>query len=410
MSKSTQCCIVGGGPAGMMLGFLLARAGVEVVVVEKWPDFFRDFRGDTIHPATLDILYELNLLEKFLQLPHNKTYKLSAEIGQHKVVIADFTKLNIRCPFIAFIPQWDFLNFIAEQAAVFPNFKLLMETEAVDLIQENDQFVGVHVKHADTHFTIRAPLIVGADGRHSTVRLKSGLPVENLSAPMDVLWFRLSRKATDPQQTMGKIDLGRMFVMIERGDYWQCGYIIRKGDFDVIRNKGIEIFRQDIVAIAPLFQNRVDELQNWDQIKLLTVIVDRLITWYRPGLICIGDAAHAMSPIGGVGINLAIQDAVAAANILIPAFKHNVITPQILAAIQKRREFSTKLVQRIQVFMQNNMIKRILGRVMHPKLPWFIKLSQQFPILQRIPAYIVGVGFRPEHVKDFSSSQKIDPE
>ncbi|CAN5231309.1 FAD-dependent oxidoreductase [soil metagenome] len=396
---TTRCCIVGGGPAGIMLGFLLARAGIETTVVEKWPDFFRDFRGDTLHPSTLEILYELDLLDEFLQLPHNKTYQLSGEIGRHKVIIADFSQLKVRCPFIAFIPQWDFLSFIAKHAQQLSTFKLLMHTEAIDLITEQGKVAGILAKDSVKIFKIHADLVIGADGRHSVIRAKSNLQVESLSAPMDVLWFRLSRKTSDTQQTMGKIDLGRMIVMIERGDYWQCGYLIRKGDFDTIRNNGIAAFRQDIIAVAPLLADRVQELQNWEQIKLLTVVVDHLQKWYRPGLLCIGDAAHAMSPIGGVGINLAIQDAVAAANILLPAFKANAMTEDVLAAVQKRRELPTKLIQRGQVFLQNRIIARVLGNATHPKLPLLIQLLQWFPYLRRLPAYIVGVGVRPEHIK-----------
>lgn len=399
-SITKQCCIAGGGPAGIMLGFLLARAGVDIVVLEKWPDFFRDFRGDTIHPSTMEILYELGLLDAFLKLPHSESRQLTADIGGHQVIVADFSHLKVHCPFIGFIPQWDFLNFIAAEAKRYPHFQLLMNTEATDLIEEEGKVVGLRAKQQDKEIVIRADLVVGADGRHSTVRKKSGLIVQSLSAPMDVLWFRLSRKDTDPKQSLGRIDLGRILIMIERTDYWQCGFLIRKGDFDHVREAGLEAFQQSIVEVAPNMVDRVKELTSWEQVKLLEVVVDRLQKWYRPGLLCIGDAAHAMSPIGGVGINLAIQDAVASANILSPAFLQGKLTEQTLAAVQKRRELPTHIIQRIQVIVQNRIINRVLGDRIHPSLPWQLKLLQYFPWLRRIPAYMIGMGFRPENIKN----------
>lgn len=397
---STHYCIVGGGPAGMMLGFLLARSGIEVVVLEKWPDFFRDFRGDTIHPSTLEVLYELNLLDDFLKLPHDETKQLAAEIGPYKVILADFSQLKVRCPFIAFLPQWDFLNFIAKQAQSLPTFKLLMETEATDLIYENNRVTGVRAKNASTEFAIKADLIIGADGRHSLVREKSGLPLQVLGAPMDVLWFRLSRISTDPKQTMGKIEMGNMLVMIERGDYWQCGFIIRKGKFEAIEKLGLESFRANLTKIVPWLKDRTEELQSWDQIKMLTVTVDRLSRWYKEGLLCIGDAAHAMSPIGGVGINLAIQDAVATANILVPLENIRLPNQNDLQMIQNRRELPTKLTQKLQVFIQSRVIDKVLGNTSNQtRLPFLLKLLQWFPYLRRFPAYLVGMGFRPEHIK-----------
>lgn len=396
---TTGCCIVGGGPAGMMLGLLLARAGIETTVLEKWPDFFRDFRGDTIHPSTMEILYELDLLDGFLQLPHNETYQLQGEIGTQKVILADFSHLKVRCPFIAFIPQWDFLNFIAKQAQHYPNFHLLMNTEATELIEDGGRVIGLRAKQRETTLAIYAELIVGADGRHSNVRKQSGLTTQTLSAPMDVLWFRISRKNTDPTQSLGKIDLGRFIVMLDRDEYWQCGFLIRKGDLNAIHQAGIEAFRDNVTSIVPFFADRMTEITSWEQVKWLEVKVDRLQKWYRPGLLCIGDSAHAMSPIGGVGINLAIQDAVASANILIPAFSRKTVTETDLAKIQKRRQLPTWIIQSLQVFIQNNVIDRVLGNPIHPKLPLIFKLLQQFPYLRRIPAYIIGVGFRAEHVK-----------
>lgn len=395
---TTQCCIAGGGPAGMMLGFLLARAGVETIVLEKWPDFFRDFRGDTIHPSTMELMFELGLLDEFLKLPHNETKQLSAKIGDEDVIIADFSKLNVHCPFIAFMPQWDFLNFFTAQAKKFPSFKLLMETEAVDLLRDKDRVTGVIAKSHGKEFSIHADVVIGADGRHSTLRGKTNLTVESLSAPMDVLWFRLSRCESDLKQSFGRIDRGRMMVMIERGDYWQCGYLIRKNGYNEIRNKGLETLRNTIVMLIPTMRERVNELQSWEQIKLLTVVVDRLKQWYLPGLLFIGDAAHAMSPVGGVGINLAIQDAVAAANILAPKLLNHTVTVNDLKKVQIRREFPVKLIQRLQVLIQNRVIDRVLAEDVHPRSPFIFKLLRWFPVLRRIPAYLIGIGVRREHV------------
>ncbi len=396
---TTRCCIVGGGPAGIMLGFLLARSGIEVTVLEKWPDFFRDFRGDTIHPSTLELLYQLGLLEEFLKLPHNETRQLTAKIGSHTFILADFSHLKVHCPFVAFTPQWDFLKFISQHASQYPNFQLLMHTEAYELIEENGRVTGVRARQDKEELEIRAELVIGADGRHSTVREKSGLAVETLSAPMDVLWFRLSRQETDEKQSLGRVDLGRILILLERGDYWQCGYLIRKGDFDTLRNRGLDAFHHDLVEIMPQFKDRAREINSWDQVKLLTVTIDRLKQWRRPGLLCIGDAAHTMSPIGGVGINLAVQDAVATANILIPAFLKGQVSDNDLAAVQKRRELPTRIIQRIQIFIQNNIIARVLGNPIHPELPLPLKFFQWFPYLRRIPAHLLGIGFRPERIK-----------
>src|SRR5882724_2002406 len=313
---SVRCCIAGGGPAGMMLGYLLARAGVEVLVLEKHGDFLRDFRGDTIHPSTLEVMHELGLLDEFLELPHQKVYELNAQVGEMRLTIADFRYLPTRCGFVAFMPQWDFLNFLAEKAGRYPGFKLLMEAEVTGLIEESGRVVGVRVKTANGEIEMRVDLVVGADGRSSIVREKAGLPVKEFGAPMDVLWFRLKRTGEDPVATMGRFDSGRIFIALNRGDYWQCGYVIPKGQFDEMRRQPFETFRAAIVKLAPYVGDSVQELRGWDDVKLLTVRVDRLLDWFRPGLLCIGDSAHAMSPVGGVGINLAIQDAVAAANVL----------------------------------------------------------------------------------------------
>lgn len=393
-----DCCIAGGGPAGMMLGLLFAKAGIQTIVLEKWPDFFRDFRGDTIHPSTMQVLNELNLLEEFLKLPINKTYQLKARIGFQQVTIADFSHLKVLCPFIAFIPQWDFLNFIAKEAQRYPNFQLLMETEATNLIKENKKIVGLKAKQKNTSLNIFADLVIGADGRHSIIQEKSGLTKKCLSAPMDVLWFRLSRKKTDPKQSLGNIDLGKMMVMINRDQYWQCGLIIKKGTFKEIQQSGLLSFQQSLVELVPFIAGQVSEIKNWDQVKLLEVTVDRLEKWYQEGLLCIGDCAHAMSPIGGVGINLAIQDAVATANLLIPKLLKKSLSEKDLLAVQKRRSFPTQFIQYLQTVIQNKVIKHVLGNKTHPKVPFLLKFIQWFPYFQRLPAYLIGVGPRPETI------------
>jgi 2-polyprenyl-6-methoxyphenol hydroxylase-like FAD-dependent oxidoreductase len=395
----TRCCIAGGGPAGMMLGFLLARMGVDAVVLEKHADFLRDFRGDTIHPSTLELMYELGCLEEFLRRPHQEVRELVAEVGKDSVTIADFRHLPTHCKFIALMPQWDFLNFLAEKARRYPKFHLRTKAEVTDLIEENGRIVGAKVKTADGTLEVRADLTVGADGRHSIVRERAGLHVLNLGAPMDVFWMRLSRIASDPAQIAGHFDAGRIFIMIDRRDYWQCAFVIPKGTAEVVRAKGIEAFRAEIVKLSPYLADRVHELRTWDDLSLLTVAVDRLQEWSRPGLLCVGDAAHAMSPIGGVGINLAIQDAVAAANSLGNKLLQGSLSPQDLAAVQRRRSFPAKITQRGQVIAQNRIIRRVLDSNAPVRLPWVLKLLQRWPSLRRIPARLVGLGVRPEHVR-----------
>ncbi len=318
---TTRCCIAGGGPAGMMLGFLLARAGVPVVVLEKHKDFLRDFRGDTVHPSTLELMYELGLLDEFLKLPHQKIETLSGQVGAERVTMADFTHLPTHCKYIALMPQWDFLNFLADHGKRYKTFDLRMQTEATDLIEEGGRIVGLRANTPDGALDIRADLVIGADGRHSTVREQAGLKGDDYGAPMDVLWFRLSRKASDETETFGHIEAGMMLVMLDRGDYWQCAFVIPKGGIERVKAKGLDAFRERVVWMSPFLADRIGELKSWDDIKLLSVAVDRLQQWWRPGLLCIGDAAHAMSPIGGVGINLAVQDAVAAANRLAAPLK-----------------------------------------------------------------------------------------
>jgi len=396
---SVRCCIAGGGPAGMMLGFLLARAGVAVQVLEKHADFLRDFRGDTIHPSTLEVMHELGVLEEFLKRPHQEVRTIGGQIGDVFLQLADFSRLPTRCRFVAFMPQWDFLNFIEKQAKRYPGFRLEMEAEATGLIEEGGRIRGVLAETPQGSLAVRADLVVGADGRHSVVRERSGLESVDLGAPMDVLWMRLSRHPTDPEQTLGRVDAGRILVMLDRGDYWQCAFVIPKGGFDQIRAGGLTNFRAEIVRLAPYLGDRIGELADWSDIRLLTVAVDRLLVWHRPGLLCIGDAAHAMSPIGGVGINLAIQDAVAAANILAPRLLKGGVTEDDLQRVQRRREFPTRATQRLQVFLQNRVIGRVLQstRKLSPPLP--IRLLGRWPWLRRIPARLIGLGFRPEHVR-----------
>jgi 2-polyprenyl-6-methoxyphenol hydroxylase-like FAD-dependent oxidoreductase len=397
--NSVRCCIAGGGPAGMMLGFLLARAGISVLVLEKHADFLRDFRGDTIHPSTLELMHELGLLEEFLQRPHQETRTLAGQIGDDFVQIADFGHLPTHCRFIAFMPQWDFLDFLAEHARKYPTFQLRMEAEVGELILEGNQITGLHASTPNGALTVRADLIVGADGRHSTVREKAGLQTMDLGAPMDVLWMRLSRGADDPAQTVGRFDTGGIFVMLNRGEYWQCAFVIPKGGFDEIRGRGLVFLRDEIARLAPHLRDRTAELKDWSDVKLLNVTVDRLRRWHRPGLLCIGDAAHAMSPVGGVGINLAIQDAVAAANILAPRLERGTVSEDDLEAVQRRREFPTRVTQAMQVFIQNRVIGRVLGSSEKLSAPLPLRLLGLMPALTRIPARLIGLGIRPEHVR-----------
>ncbi len=395
---STQCCITGGGPAGMMLGFLLARAGVDVVVLEKHGDFLRDFRGDTIHPSTLELMHELGLLDEFLKLPHHKVDRIGGQIGDTAITLADMTGLPTTCKYIAFMPQWDFLNFLAAHGRRYRGFHLMMNTQATDLVFEGEQVTGVRALAEGAEVEIHADLVVAADGRHSTLRERAGFAVEDLGAPMDVLWMRLSRLPDDVSAAFGHIEAGRFFIMLNRGDYWQCAYVIAKGSADALMKKPIADFRAMILELSPWLTDRVNELRSWDDVKLLTVAVDRLKQWYRPGLLCIGDAAHAMSPVGGVGINLAVQDAVAAANILYEPLRNHAVTPDDLRKVEARREWPTRVTQRIQIFIQNRVVSAVLAGTQRPKPPFVVKLTQWFPALQGIPARVIGIGVRPEHI------------
>ena len=402
---STRCCVAGGGPAGMMLGFLLARAGVDVVVFEKHADFLRDFRGDTIHSSTLEIMHELSMLDDFLRLPHQKARVLDAQFGDTAMTFADFTHLPTHCKFLAFMPQWDFLNFIAQRALSYPSFHLRMSAEVTDLVEEAGRIAGARVTTSNGPFEVRANLVVGADGRGSLVREKAGLKVKEFGAPMDVLWLRLRRTPGDPEETTGRIDVGHIFIMINRGDNWQLGFVIPKGTSEQVRERGMPAFRETIIRLAPFLRDRVSDLRDWNEVKLLTVRIDRLSQWYRSGLLCIGDAAHAMSPVGGVGINLAIQDAVAAANILAAPLREGRVADSDLRQVQKRRALPTRLTQSLQLAIQNRVIKRTLERRSleseTKKLapPLMLRLVKRFPAIQRLNARLVGLGFRPEHVR-----------
>jgi 2-polyprenyl-6-methoxyphenol hydroxylase-like FAD-dependent oxidoreductase len=395
----TRVCVVGGGPAGIMHAMLLARAGVEVTVLEKHADFFRDFRGDTIHPSTLELIYELGVLDEFLKLPHQNTPTIGARFGDFETTVADFTHLGTHCKFIAMMPQWDFLNFIADYGKRYRTFNLRMQTEATGLIEENGVVVGVKAQTPDGEVEIGSDLVVAADGRHSTIRAAAGFPVEELGAPMDVLWFRISRETQDPGNTTFFFEPGHLVILLDRGDYWQIAYIIPKGGFENIKSDGMPAFFAELLKVAPFLADRTSQLKSWDDIKLLSVQVDRLKTWHKPGLLLIGDAAHAMSPIGGVGVNLAVQDGVAAANILAEPLRSGVVTEALLASIQSRREFPVRVTQKMQVMIQNHVITPLLSTSKLLKPPLAVRLAEQFPVLRRLPARIIGIGVRPEHIE-----------
>jgi len=396
-----QCCIAGGGPAGMMLGYLLGRAGVKTLVLEKHSDFLRDFRGDTVHPSTLQILQELGLSEDFLQLPHSEIRAFGAEINNTPVKIADFEHVPTPFKFVALMPQWDFLNFLADRARQFPCLKIMMSAQVTSLTETAGRVVGVKMSAPDGPLEVRADLVVGCDGRASTVRSASGLVVQDLGSPIDVLWFRLSKRAGDPVQVIGRLGRGKMIVTIDRNDYWQCAYVISKGGIGRIHAEGLDAFKGDIADGARFLADRVDELKSFDDVKLLSVSVDRLTTWSKPGLLCIGDAAHAMSPVGGVGINLAIQDAVATANLLAAKLKTGAVRDADLDAVRKRRLFAVKVIQGLQVAIHNRVLKPTVSGSAGQKeltVPWPLKLLNANPRLRRWPAQFLGLGVRPEHV------------
>jgi 2-polyprenyl-6-methoxyphenol hydroxylase-like FAD-dependent oxidoreductase len=383
----------------MMLGYLLARQGVEVLVLEKHADFLRDFRGDTIHPSTLEIMYELGLLDEFLSRPHQETRTVSLVVGGTTLKLGDFSHLPTHCKFIAFMPQWDFLDFLADHAREYPHFHLRMQAEVTDLIEEQGRVIGVRAAAPEGALDVHADLVVAADGRRSIVREKAGLEVMDIGAPMDVLWMRVSKLSGDPSQLLGRIEAGQMLVMIDRGQYWQCAYLIPKGSLERLKQEGLAAFHSKLIGLAPFLGKRVEELRSWDDIKLLTVAVDRLKQWFKPGLLCIGDSAHAMSPVGGVGINLAIQDAVAASNILGPSLKNGPVGIEPLALVQNRREWPTRMTQGLQVLLQNRMIDPVLNSKGPVSAPWIIRWLAQWPLFRRLPARLIGIGFRPEHVR-----------
>ena len=393
---NTRCVIVGGGPAGMMAGYLLARASVPVAVLEKHADFNRDFRGDTIHPSTLELMHELGMLDPFLKQPHQEVRELRGVINGQVVPIADFTKLPTRCKFIAFMPQWDFLNFLSSHAKRFPTFQLYMETEVLDLLIENGRVVGVRARTPRGELQIRADLVIGADGRNSIVQPRAGLERREFGVPIDVLWMRISKKKTDPEQSFGFFQHGKLLVLIDRGDYWQAGFVIPKGGFGEIKARGLPQFQNDIVSFAGFLRDRVAELDDWSKIKLLTVQINRLRDWCRDGLLCIGDSAHAMSPAGGVGINLAIQDGVATANLLAEKLRSGPVTLDDLRKVQARRDWPTRLIQGMQVFIHRRVVT---GRASGDKesLPLVVRLLKWFPVMRQFPARFVGIGPRPEH-------------
>ena len=384
----------------MMLGYLLARAGVDVTVLEKHGDFLRDFRGDTVHPSTLEVMAELGLLEKFLMLPHTDIHQVRLQAGARSFAVGDFARLPTICKFIALIPQWDFLNLLSEEARKFPNFHLLMQTEARDLLIQRGRIAGLLAAGPNGNIDIRAGLTIAADGRHSRLRAKSGLKLKELGAPFDVLWLRLPVNKGDPVDLVGRLGRGQFFVMIYRGTYWQCAYGIRKGGFEKIKAEGLSAFRARLKSIAGFAADRIDEtVKDFDHVKLLTVSVNRLKRWARPGFLCIGDAAHAMSPVGGVGINLAIQDAVATANILGPILQQGVPKISNLHKVQARRQYPTRIIQTFQVLAQNAILGPALSETRAPSVPLIVRLLDAWPWLRQFPARFIGMGPRPEHIE-----------
>ncbi|MDR3485384.1 MAG: FAD-dependent oxidoreductase [Bradyrhizobium sp.] len=403
--RHTRCCIVGGGPAGMMLGYLLGRAGIDTLVLEKHADFFRDFRGDTVHPSTLQVMDELGLIDGFLKLPHQQLQKMDGNFGGDSIRIADLGRLKVKYPFIAFMPQWDFLNFLRESGKRFASLKVMMNADATDLIRSGDAVVGVRANTPEGQVEIRADLIIGCDGRHSIVRQRANLEVEEIGAPMDVLWFRAGKRASETESVFARVETGKMLVTFDRGDYWQCAYVIAKGQYDAVKARGLDAFRGDVVGMAPILKSGISDVKTWDDVKLLTVAINRLKRWTLPGLLCIGDAAHAMSPVGGVGVNLAVQDAVATANLLAARLAKGCPTEDELDAVRRRREFPVRITQAMQVMVQNNLISVALKPGDRPlRAPLFARLINVVPWLQGVTARFVGLGARPEHVRSPASS------
>jgi 2-polyprenyl-6-methoxyphenol hydroxylase-like FAD-dependent oxidoreductase len=406
---STRCCIAGGGPAGMMAGFLLARSGVDVIVLEKHGDFLRDFRGDTIHPSTLNLMRELGFLDEFLQLPHQKVFHLEGWIGDFRAPIADFSGLPPPCNYIAMMPQWDFLSFLAKKASGFPHFKLMMKTEARDLIIEADKIVGLTAHAPEGDMKIRADLVIAADGRHSVLPDHAGLKTIDLGAPMDVLWFRITKREGDDSETIGRFANGRIIIRLNRGGYWQCGYVIAKGEYDSLKARGLDAFTRDVGELLNLPVERLGEIKSFDDVKLLSVAVDRLERWRKPGFLAIGDAAHAMSPVGGVGINLAVQDAVAAANALAGPLLARTLTENDLAAVERRRLFPVQVIQRGQIGIQSRVIARTLASTRPVEPPLFLRLVARSAFLRGLLARVIGIGVRPEHIQTTPAASVAPP-
>ena len=404
-TSAPDLVIAGGGPAGMMAGLLFARAGCKVVVLEKHADFFRDFRGDTVHPSTLELLRELGLIDEFLKRPHDEVRKLTGRVANERIVIADMSHLPVQSRFVALMPQWDFLDFLAQEARHYPSFGLRMEAEATELLFDGGRVAGVRLKSGEE---IRARLTIAADGRSSVLRDEAELPRKDLSAPIDVLWFRLPKEKTAANETGGTFGAGAMIVEIDRGDYWQCAYVVPKGAASEIEAKGIDVFRKDVAQAAPELAPAVDTLKTWDQVKLLSVSLDRLTRWWRPGLLAIGDAAHAMSPVGGVGINLAVQDAVAAANILAGPLAAGEDVDPLLTKVERRRLFPTRVIQRVQKAIHDRVLTPLVVRkIVLDRLPWPLRLFRRLPFLSRIPARLVGLGIRREHIRSPNAGLRL---
>jgi 2-polyprenyl-6-methoxyphenol hydroxylase-like FAD-dependent oxidoreductase len=397
--RHTTCVIAGGGPAGAMLGLLLARQGVDVLVLEKHADFLRDFRGDTIHPSTMEIMDELGLADPLLNLPHTKTSRLRFRTPRGSATLADFGHLKTRFPYLAFMPQWDFLDFVTDEARRYPNFELEMNAEVRELVEEGGLVRGVRYETPDGTREARALLTVAADGRDSRLREQAGLRVVGTAPPIDVLWFRISRRKGDPEEPTGYIGGGRFVVLINRGDYWQVGYVLPKGADRRIRAAGLESFRRSVGEAVPEVADRTDEIQDWDQVKLLSVQVNRLRRWFRPGLLCIGDAAHAMSPVGGVGINLAIQDAVAAANVLAEPLRAGRVELRHLRAVQRRRELPIRILQGLQSLAHRRIVAPAVGGGGLPSPPPPVRALLGLRIVRNLPARIIGFGIWPVHVR-----------